>query len=91
MRDDGGIACGGSALREIVAATPRAPPRAGLVRCVLPQRLLVVGGDKGVDQAEQLLLGLCWHALDEPEATFEPRADGRCGGLALGADAEQGL
>lgn len=53
--------------------------------------LLVVGSDEGIDQAEQLLLGLRWHAFDESEATFEPRADGGCRGFAtLGADAEQG-
>ena len=60
------------------------------MRCGLPQRLLAVGGDEGIDQAEQLLLGFCRHAFDESEATFEPRADGECCGFAaLGADAEQ--
>jgi hypothetical protein len=67
------------------------PRRAGLVRDGLVNRLqLAVGGDEGIDQAEQLLLGFCRHAFDESEATFEPRADGECGGLTLGADAEQG-
>jgi hypothetical protein len=61
------------------------PADAGLVRCGLMNRLLLaVGGDEGIDQAEQLLLGLRWHAFDESEATFEPRADGGCGGLNNG-------
>jgi hypothetical protein len=68
----------------------QAPPRAGLVRYGLLNRLLLaVGSDEGIDQAEQLLLGLRRHALDEFEATFEASADGGCGRLALGADAEQ--
>jgi hypothetical protein len=72
------------------AVNTPSPADAGLVRCGLLNRLLLaVGGDEGIDQAEQLLLGLRRHAFDEPEATFQPRADGGCGGLALGADAEQ--
>ena len=63
------------------------PADAGLVRYGLVNRLPVaVSSGEGVDQAQQLLLGLKRHTLDEPEPAFEPRTNGRYCGLALGAE-----
>ena len=43
---------------------------------------LLMRGDEGIDDAEQLLLGLGRHALDLLDAAFQARADtGRLAGL----------
>lgn len=49
------------------------------------------GGDEGIDQAQQLLLGLGGHAFNQLEAAFQPGADGqRFGRLAAtSAQAQQ--
>lgn len=51
---------------------------------------MLFGGDEGVDQAEQLLLGLWRKGFDLAHATFHPRTDhDRFGSLARTVQAEQ--
>ena len=46
--------------------------------------------EERVDESEQLLLGLGWHALDEFEPALQSRADSGGGGLAApGAHTQQ--